>query len=261
MIVPVWNGKLFLPNCLDALEPQLGTVHEVIAVDNGSTDGSAELIAERYPRVRLIRNPQNLGFAQACNVGMRAAIGDVVVLLNQDTRVEPGWLASLQLAFVSTDAGVVGCKILSADDRSLLHAGGYVHDLFGVPFHYGKDDSSDVGQWDTPREVEYVTGAAMAIHRRVFERIGLLDERFFPAYYEDVDFCFRVRAVGLKVLYWPDAVVLHHESTSTPGKDALVLFSAQPDPVSPKALALRSACGRLCGCGAWLPVCFPDGIR
>jgi len=223
VIIPVWNGAALLPDCLAALAAQSAAVHEVIAVDNGSTDGSAALIADRYPHVRLFRNAQNLGFAQACNTGMRAATGDVLVLLNQDTRVEPGWAAALQAAFSRSDAGIIGCKILSAADRSLQHAGGYVHELLGTPFHYGKA-AADGGAWDTPREVEYVTGAAMAIHRRVVEQIGGLDERFFPAYYEDVDLCFRARAAGFKVVYWPDAVILHHESTSTPSQTRWFYF-------------------------------------
>jgi len=223
VIIPVWNGGAFLPDCLEALEAQSDTVHEIIAVDNGSTDGSAELIAGRYSHVRLFRNTQNLGFAQACNTGMRAATGDVFVLLNQDTLVEPGWSTALQAAFADTGTGIVGCKILSAADRSLQHAGGYVHELLGMPFHYGKEESDD-GLRNTPREVEYVTGAAMAVQRGVVEHIGLLDERFFPAYYEDVDFCFRAREMRFKVIYWPDAVVFHHESTSTPSETRWFYF-------------------------------------
>jgi len=217
IIIPVWNGRALLPDCLDALLGQHDADCEIVAVDNGSTDGSAELITERYPSVRLLRNAQNMGFAQACNRGACVATGQVLVFLNQDTRVERGWLSAVRSAFLSVDAGVVGCKILSAADRSLQHAGGYVHDLLGVPFHYGKDDP-DAARWNAPREVEYVTGAALAIQRRVIEQIGAFDERFFPAYYEDVDLCFRARAAGFKVLYWPDAVVLHHESTSTPSE-------------------------------------------
>lgn len=223
VIIPTWNGAALLPDCLDALAAESADIHEIIAVDNGSTDGSAELIADRYAHVHLFRNAQNLGFAQACNTGMRAATGDVLVLLNQDTRVESGWAAALQTAFGRSDAGIIGCKILSAADRSLQHAGGHVHESLGIPFHYGKA-AADPGAWAVPCEVEYVTGAAMAIRRRVVEQIGGLDERFFPAYYEDVDLCFRARAAGFRILYWPDAVVLHYESTSTPSQTRWFYF-------------------------------------
>lgn len=218
VIIPVWNGRALLAECLDALMAEQPALHEIIAVDNGSADGSAGLIECNYPQVRLIRNAQNLGFAAACNIGMRAATGDIFVLLNQDTRVEAGWGAALRAAFSGKDAdeiGIVGCQIRAAADRALQHAGGYVHPVLGMPFHYGKTDAEAV-LGDTPRTVEYVTGAAMAIPRRVLAQIGGFDERFFPAYYEDVDLCFRARAEGFKILYWPAARVLHHESASTP---------------------------------------------
>jgi len=215
VIIPVWNGRYYLPGCLDTLLAQADQSTEIIVVDNASKDGSADLVIAEYPKVHLIRNSQNLGFAGACNIGIRAAIGDVLVLLNQDILVEDGWLAALREAFTETEAGVVGCKILSAVDRSLRHAGGYVHEILGVPFHYN-DNSADSFNVDSPQEVQYVTGAAIGIRRHLIEQVGFLDERFFPAYYEDVDFCFRARAAGYKVLYWPKAVVLHYESTTVP---------------------------------------------
>lgn len=223
VIIPVWNGREYLPACLDALLAQEYPDFEVIVVDNASVDGSADLVAERYPQVRLIRNVRNLGFAGACNIGIRSAEGDIFVLLNQDTFVENQWITALLAAFTETDAGIVGCKIFSAADRSLQHAGGGIHEILGVPFHFGKNDPC-IQNWETPREVDYVTGAAMAIHRSVVERIGLLDERFFPAYYEDVDFCFRARAAGYKVLYWPQAIVFHYESASIPERTRWFYF-------------------------------------
>jgi len=223
VIIPAWNGRHYLPGCLNALLAQADQNVEIIVVDNASRDGSADFVAAQYPQVHMIRNPQNVGFAGACNIGIRAAAGDVIVLLNQDTLVEEGWVIALREAFAETDAGIIGCKILSAVDRALLHAGGYVHEILGTPFHYG-ENNTESHCIDSPREVQYVTGAAMAIRRRVIEQIGLLDERFFPAYYEDVDFCFRARAAGHKVLYWPKALVLHYESTSVPEQSRWFYF-------------------------------------
>lgn len=145
IIIPVWNGRRHLPACLDALLAQDYPDFEIIVVDNASTDGSPDLIARNYPQVRLFRNAQNLGFAGACNIGMRAAIGDIFVLLNQDTFFGREWVSELVRAFTETDAGVVGCKILSAFDHSLQHAGGSVHKVLGVPFHIGKDEPYDQG--------------------------------------------------------------------------------------------------------------------
>jgi len=213
VIVPVWNGREYLSACLDALLAQDYPDSEVIVVDDASTDGSADFVAENYPRVRLIRSEHNLGFAGACNVGIEAGQGEVLVLLNQDTRVCPGWLQALVGALQEFRTGVVGCKILYPDGKTIQHAGGWIEWPLGLAHHHGQGEQ-DAGQWDVPQPVEYVTGAAMAFRRDVLVRVGLLDEGFWPGYFEDADFCFRVREAGYEVWYTPGAVLTHEETTS-----------------------------------------------
>jgi GT2 family glycosyltransferase len=213
VIIPVWNGREYLPGCLDALLAQEYPDFEVIAVDNASVDGSAELIAEQYPQVRLIRSSRNLGFAGGCNAGLKVARGDVLVLLNQDTVVLPGWLLALVEALQQPEVGIVGCKILYPDGKTIQHAGGWIEWPLGLAHHYGHGEL-DQGQWDQLREVEYVTGAAMAFWGHVVKQIGGMDEGFWPGYFEDADFCFRAREKGYKILYTYKAVVLHKETTS-----------------------------------------------
>jgi len=213
IVIPVWNGRSYLPDCLDAVLGQDCGDIEVIVVDNGSVDGSADLVAEKYPQVRLIRNLSNLGFAGGCNVGLRAAEGDLLVLLNQDTQVQPGWLQTLVDALQSPGVDVAGCKILYPDGTTIQHAGGWIQWPLGLSHHYGSGEE-DVGQWDDPREVDYVTGASLAFRRDVLEKVGYLDEEFWPGYFEDADFCFRARDAGFGVLYVPEAVVWHAETTS-----------------------------------------------
>lgn len=214
VIIPVWNGARFLPACLDSLlAQQTGDTLEVIAVDNASADHSAELIAQRYPQVRLIRNAQNQGFAGGCNRGLEAAQGDVLVLLNQDTQVQPGWLTALLNALRDLAYGVVGCKILYPDGKTIQHAGGWIDWPLGLSHHYGQGEV-DQGQCDHSKPVEFVTGAALAVRRDVLEQVGLLDEGFWPGYFEDNDFCLRVKAAGYTVFYAADAVVWHQESAS-----------------------------------------------
>src|SRR5205085_10407030 len=99
VIIPAWNGAALLPACLDALARQAPPPLEIIVVDNASSDGTAALLADRYPQVRLLGQTQNLGFAGGCNAGLRAARGDLLVLLNQDTVPEGGWLEALLKAF------------------------------------------------------------------------------------------------------------------------------------------------------------------
>jgi GT2 family glycosyltransferase len=220
IVIPAWNGLQYLAACLGALlahaVPGYTGKVEIIVVDNASTDGSAEFVADRYPDVRLIRNRDNLGFAGACNVGLQAARGQILVLLNQDTRVYPGWLEALCRALHEPRAGVAGCKSLYPDGETIQHAGGRIEWPLGMAHHDGTGERDD-GQWDVPRQVEYVTGAAMAFRRQVLEAVGLLDEGFWPGYYEDADFCYRVREAGYQVWYVPDAVLAHAETASLTG--------------------------------------------
>ncbi|RME35162.1 MAG: glycosyltransferase family 2 protein [Thermoflexia bacterium] len=213
VIIPVWNGREYLPKCLDALLAQDYPDFEVIVVDNASADGSADLVAEKYPQVRLIRNLQNRGFAGGCNTGLQAAQGDVLVLLNQDAIPQPGWLSSIVEALRNPQVGVVGCKLLYPDGETIQHAGGWIEWPLGLAHHFGRGEK-DNGQWDEPGEVDYVTGAAMAFWRDVLQKVGLMDEGFWPGYFEDADFCFRAREAGYKVCYVPSAVAFHAETTS-----------------------------------------------
>lgn len=216
VIIPVWNGRALLEDCLQALVRQrtsAGHPPEVIAVDNASADGSADYIATRFPQVRLIRNSYNQGFAGGCNRGLEAASGAVLILLNQDTVVQPGWLAALSDAVAEPAVGIAGSKLLYPDGKTIQHAGAWVEWPVGLAHHFGYGEPDD-GKWDAPRGVECVTGAAMAFRRSVVERIGMLDEGFWPGYFEDTDFCLRARAAGLDVWYSPHAVALHQESTT-----------------------------------------------
>ena len=211
VIIPVWNGKKFLSDCLEAVLAQRDLSFEVIVVDDCSSDDSADFISCNYPQVRLLRNEHNLGFAGTCNVGMRAAWGDILVLLNQDTVVRPGWLAALVKMFDAEQVGVVGCKILYPDGRTVQHAGGWIEWPLGLTYHYGHHEPDD-GRWDEPRPVDFVTGASMALRRSVLDAVGLLDEGFWPGYFEDTDFCVRAGQAGYEVWYTPEAVLVHQES-------------------------------------------------
>lgn len=214
VIIPVWNGRRHLSDCLDALLGQDYPSFEVIVVDNASSDGSADLIAESYPRVQVIRNERNLGFAGGCNVGLRAANGSVLILLNQDVVVQSGWLLALVDGLEEQGVGIVGAKLLEPDGRTLSHAGAYLELPLGMGVHIGSGET-DRGQYDIPRDVEYVTGACLAFPSEVVADIGLLDEDFYPAFYEDVDFCWRAREAGWRVKYEPRAAALHDEASST----------------------------------------------
>lgn len=227
IIIPVLNGERFLCECLDALRAQRAEAPhlmiQIVAVDNASTDHSAALIEQHYPEVRLLRNPVNFGFAGGCNQGLENAPADVAILLNQDTAVNPGWLNAIVRAFADPQVGVVGCKIVYPDGKTLQHAGGYVQRPLMYGMHYSHHEH-DQGQGDESRAVEWVTGAAFAIRRTLIEQIGMFDENFWPGYFEDVDYCLRTAAVGFKVWYCADALLRHQETASRIDFEAIQRF-------------------------------------
>ena len=211
VIIPAWNGRVYLESCLSALLAQTYSPLEVIVVDNASSDGSADLVEKKFPAVRLIRNAKNLGFGGGCNTGLRAAEGDILILLNQDTIVEAEWAKALVEVFQADPTiGMAGGKALYPDG-TIQHAGGYV-DKHGVGHHYGYR-KPDNGQFDQIRDVDFVTGATLAISRQAFEQIGELDDGFAPAYFEDVDWCYRARHAGFRTVYVPRARLIHQEES------------------------------------------------
>ncbi|MCX7626388.1 MAG: glycosyltransferase, partial [Candidatus Sumerlaeaceae bacterium] len=156
---------------------------------------------------------RNLGCCGGNNVGWRISSAQVVVFLNPDTEVTPSFLREILTPFVTMpDVGVVGCKIYYPGTRRLQHAGARVLPN-GRTEHFGTG-LEDQGQYDEPRDCDYVTGAAIAVRRSLLEALGGFDEDFFPAYFEEVDFCTRAHRLGWRVLYWPRAVLYHHESVS-----------------------------------------------
>ena len=213
IIVINWNGAAFLDVCLKALLAQVTAEDEIIVVDNNSTDNSVPLLRSHFPDVRLICNQRNRGYAGGANTGLRVAIGDVLILLNPDVQIHEGWLAALKDALQDERVGVAGCKLLYPGNEIIQHAGGIINLPMALPDHYGYRQR-DERQWDHRREVDYVTGAALALRRCMLDEIGFFDQGFYPAYYEEVDFCFRVRQAGYQVLYVPDAVATHHEHAS-----------------------------------------------
>lgn len=216
VIVPLWNGEAWIRACLAALAGQSEAAPfavEVVVVDNHSTDDSAGIVEREFPWARLLRNRRNLGFAGGCNVGLAAATGDPLVLLNQDTVVQPGWLVGLVAALEKGGAGVAGSLALLADGQRVQHAGGEVAWPLGVARHRGYGERLTPA-WQQPGPVPFVTGASLALRREVLDAIGPMDQGFWPGYYEDVDFCRRAREAGYSVHYAPDSILIHAEGGS-----------------------------------------------
>jgi GT2 family glycosyltransferase len=216
VIIPNWNGAHHLPDCLDSLQRQRYPRFEVIVVDNGSTDASLALLARDYPQARLISLAENRGFAPACNAGLRAARGEILALLNNDTEAHPGWLQALAEAFERhPEAGAVASKMLLFDRRDHLHTAGDFYRLDGTPGNRGVWQR-DAGQFDDETLVFSACGGAAAYRRAMLDEIGLLDEAFFFSC-EDVDLGWRAQLAGWPCVYAPRAVVYHKVSATGGG--------------------------------------------
>ncbi|MFA5276526.1 MAG: glycosyltransferase, partial [Candidatus Omnitrophota bacterium] len=207
IIIVNYNGKHLLGECLDSLllldypKKQL----EIIMVDNGSTDGSMELMKKNYPQVRVMKNKSN-NYCQANNQAIRKARGEFLVLLNNDTKVEPDWLAAMVKVIVSNKKiGAVGSKILSLDGR--IQSAGHAE----FPYHYWGDKGfleEDKGQYDLVREVKSVSNCSAMYRKAALRATGLFDEDF-NMYMEDVDMAYRLRKNGWKIYLAPESRLFH----------------------------------------------------
>jgi GT2 family glycosyltransferase len=208
VIIPHWNGRRHLDDCLGALRRQIWRDFETILVDNGSTDGSQAYVRHAYPEVRLLELERNRGFTGACNAGYAVAQGEFIVLLNNDTAADPGWLEALEGAFRRRpQAGILASKLRLFDQPQRLHAAGDYYRCDGIPGNRGVWQL-DEGQFDREEAVFGACGAAAAYRRQMIEEIGFLDDAFYFSC-EDVDIAWRAHLVGWQVIYVPTAVVYH----------------------------------------------------
>ncbi len=215
VIILCHNKLEFTIRCLTALfanteYPDL----EVIAVDNASVDDTPGYLEMFSRKVTFIRSRTNLGFVGGNNAAVRAASGDVLVFLNNDTEVQKGWLPEMLRCMADhPDAGVVGARLLYPN-KTIQEAGGIIFSD-GNGWNYGRGYPATSSLVSFVREVDYCSGAALMVRADLFRLLGGFDERYSPAYCEDSDLCFGARALGFKVLYCPSAVVVHHEGVTS----------------------------------------------
>ena len=219
VIIPNWNGLVHLPTCLDSLRAQTWPHVEVIVADNGSTDGSQELISREYPGVKVLSLGENKGFTGGCNAGMREARGRYLALLNNDVETDPRWVEEIVAAFERhPEAGLIASKMLLFDRRDFFHTAGDFYRIDGIPGNRGVWDR-DEGQYDQEEYVFSACGGSAAYRRVMLDQIGLLDEDFYFSC-EDVDIAWRAQLAGWRCVYAPRAVVFHKLSASGGGVTA-----------------------------------------
>jgi GT2 family glycosyltransferase len=211
ILVDFNNGATIGP-CLEsitaALDSTTGETAEVIVVDNGSSDGSPEFIAETYPWITLVRSDTNLGFGGANNLGAHQAAADLLVFVNPDTIVTPGWWQALVAPLQANEsAGLATARILLADEPDRLNTAGNDVHLTGLTLCRGMGRGA--AAYDQPATVSAVSGAAFAVRRDLYRRLGGFDAGYFM-YMEETDLSWRAQLAGYRCVYVPESVVYHH---------------------------------------------------
>jgi hypothetical protein len=224
ILIVNWNTRQLLADCLASVfQAAADLALEVIVIDNASSDGSQDMVRQRFPQVRLIANTYNPGFAVANNQGLSLATGRYILLLNSDTVVPPQALTTvLQFMDHTPNAGLCGVKLLNPDGTfqgsfanfpslagELLSASGLGVHLFGLSYPSPRPRSNE-----QPRPVDWVAGAFMCLRREVFTRVGGMDESYYM-YSEETDWCYRLRRTEWKTYYLPQVAITHFGGGST----------------------------------------------
>jgi GT2 family glycosyltransferase len=220
IIIPVFNKVSYTEGCLNQLRRTLphNFNGEIIVVDDASSDDTPKMLeqwSKTDDRFKFVRNPVNSGFIASCNLGAEKAAGEVLVFLNNDTLPMSGWLPPLlRVLRDKPDAGAVGGKLVYPN--GVLQEAGAVIFSDGSGCNFGKNDKApNAPLYSFVREVDYCSGALLATPRALFLELGGFDTRFAPAYYEDADYCFRLREKGYRVYYQPESVIVHFEGVSS----------------------------------------------
>lgn len=224
VVILNWNGKSFLEQFLPGVIYYSKDVAEIIIADNDSSDGSVEFLQKSFPEIRIIQNEINGGFAKGYNDALSQVEADYYILLNSDIEVTPKWIQPV-INLMEKDPEIAACqpKLMSFYEREKFEyagaAGGFI-DKYGYPFCRGRlfqTLEADGGQYDDVTEIFWATGACLFVRAEVYHNLGGLDERFF-AHMEEIDFCWRAKNDGFKIMFCPDSTVYHVGGGSLPKK-------------------------------------------
>ena len=214
ILIPVYCKSEYTLACLKSIADHLPKISfEILVLDDKSPDNSAKEL-QQVENIRVIVNPENLGFTKSCNYGATFAKGEYIYFLNNDTKVQEGWLDELYKTFeLFPGTGVVGSKLVYPDG-SLQEAGGIVWQD-GSAWNFGRNQRPDLPIFNYAREVDYMSGASLMTPIAVFNEVGGFNEIYAPAYCEDTDYCLNLRSKAYRVIYQPMSVVIHFEGVSS----------------------------------------------
>jgi len=214
IIIVNWNGKHFLKPCLESIKKNTKYEnYEIVVVDNGSNDGSIEFLEKNFSYVKIIKNKTNLGFARANNKAIKKSRSEYLYFLNNDTEVNEGWISeAVKIAEKSGDIGIVGSKVYYMNMRPQYMAGRRIHQKgWKSSFIVKKLIEKWANSHDNIQKTKSINGAAFLVKKKIFDTIGLFDERFF-VYGEEGDFCYRARGEDFIIMYTPFSKIKHLKS-------------------------------------------------
>lgn len=226
VVILNYNGRKFLEKFLPNVIENSGDIAEIVVADNASTDDSVEFMKSHFPSIRLIINDSNGGFATGYNIALRQVEAEYYCLLNSDIEVSPHWIEPV-ISLMDSDIHIAACqpKLLSYYDRERFEyagaSGGFI-DKYGYPFCRGRvfqELEVDAGQYDDAREIFWATGACMFVRADLYHRYGGLDDSFF-AHMEEIDFCWRMKNNGFKIMCCPSSKVYHIGGGTLPKSSA-----------------------------------------
>ena len=215
VVILNWNGKKFLEKFLPSVIERSREHADIIIADNSSSDGSIEYLKQFHPELKVINLKKNFGFARGYNLALKQVEADYYILLNSDIEVTENWIMPV-VRLMEENPAVAACqpKIRSYHEPEKFEyagaAGGFI-DKYGYPFCQGRLFQSletDTGQYDTATEIFWATGACMFVRSAVYHRLGGFDDDFF-AHMEEIDFCWRAKNLGYKIMYCPESVIFH----------------------------------------------------
>lgn len=207
IIILNYNAGDLLIDCVDSILKSNYKDFEIIVVDNISNDDSHTKCKEEFPEIKLIRNSENLGYCEGNNVGIRAAIGEYIIILNPDTIVHPDWISELLSAFIKNGDGIYQPKFLATVDHSMLLSTGNMIQIFGFGYSRSKGDK-DNGQFEKIEKINFASGTCIFTSKKILDKIGLF-ESFLFAFHDDFELCWRGALIGINSFYVPSAIVYH----------------------------------------------------